>query len=45
MPQIQETVTTNRKYKDRLFRLRFGSEEYSILFSIMVKMIVNRLKR
>lgn len=28
MSEIQKTVTTNRKYKDRLFRLRFGSEEY-----------------
>ena len=28
MQQIQGTVTANRKYKDRLFRLRFGSEEY-----------------
>lgn len=28
MSGIQETVSTNRKYKDRLFRLRFGSEEY-----------------
>ena len=28
MAEIQKTVNVNRKYKDRLFRLRFGSEEY-----------------
>ena len=28
MSKIQETVGTNREYKDRLFCLRFGSEEY-----------------
>lgn len=28
MAQIKEPVAVNRKYKDRLFRLRFGSEEY-----------------
>ena len=28
MAEIQKTVYVNRKYKDRLFRLRFGSEEY-----------------
>lgn len=28
MSKIQETVSTNREYKDRLFCLRFGSEEY-----------------
>lgn len=28
MTEIQKTVNVNRKYKDRLFRLRFGSEEY-----------------
>ena len=27
MTEIQETVGVNRKYRDRLFRLRFGSEE------------------
>ena len=27
MTEIQETVGINRKYRDRLFRLRFGSEE------------------
>ena len=27
MTEIQKTVSINRKYKDRLFRLRFGSEE------------------
>ena len=28
MTEIQETVGVNRKYRDRLFRLRFGSDEY-----------------
>ena len=28
MTEIQETVGINRKYRDRLFRLRFGSDEY-----------------
>ena len=30
MTEIQKTVGVNRKYKDRLFRLRFGSEEYKV---------------
>lgn len=28
MSSVQETIKINKKYKDRLFRLRFGSEEY-----------------
>ena len=28
MPDVKTDLTVNRKYKDRLFRLRFGSEEY-----------------
>lgn len=28
MTEIRKTVNTNREYKDRLFRLRFGSDEY-----------------
>lgn len=28
MAEIHKTVNTNREYKDRLFRLRFGSDEY-----------------
>ena len=28
MTEIRKTVNTNREYKDKLFRLRFGSDEY-----------------